>query len=58
MIRRDTSVLPIKLPQKHIESYGVAPFPTELSVYCRYENSFLKALKGEFRLQLLTLCMN
>ena len=58
MIRRDKSVLSIKLPQKHIESYGVAPFPTELSVYCRYENSFLKALKGEFRLQLLTLCMN
>ena len=55
MIRRDKSVLSIKLPPKHIESYGVAPFPTELSVYCRYENSFLKALKGEFRLQLLTL---
>ena len=45
MIRRDKSVLTVKLPPKTIEVCAVSPYISELTIYRKYESNFIKALK-------------
>ena len=45
LVRRDKSVLSVKLPPKTIQKKPVAAYSTELKVYNYYEGTFLKALK-------------
>ncbi len=47
MIRRDKSVLDVKLPPKEIEINAVAALPNELMVYEYYETTFLKTMGGK-----------
>ena len=46
LIRRDKSVLSVKLPPKVVHRYHVAARTSELDIYRYYEQTFLKALKG------------